>query len=245
MTTQPGDAIPVTVPAPHDLITSWPEQPQQLFLLFHGAGQKPSDMLDMAQRLSRQFPQGVVACVAAPHAYDEGEGFQWYSHRGESDENRAERLLPARLELSATVRAWQRHTGLGPERTALLCFAQSATVALEAVAAEQDLAARLFAVAGRFDRLPEQMHQHTCIHWMHGKDDEVMPYQAAVEAGYRLRDLDADFSVDVFPETGHCVTEEMEQRIFHLLANHAPLRLWRQAMAEAGQPDTPPPSSLH
>ena len=51
--------------------------------------------------------------------------------------------------------------------------------------------------------------------------------------------------MDVFPETGHCVTEEMEQRIFHLLANHVPLRLWRQAMAEAGQPDTPPPSSLH
>ena len=45
----------------------------------------------------------------------------------------------------------------------------------------------------------------------------------------------------MFPATGHGVTEDMEQRIFHLLANHVPLRLWRQAMAEAGEPQPPKP----
>lgn len=243
MTTQPGDAIPVTVPAPHDVITAWPEDPQQLFLLFHGAGQKPLDMLSMAQQLVRQFPQGIVACVAAPHAFDEGEGFQWYSQRGENDDNRAGRLLPARLEMAATIRAWQRHSGLGPERSALLGFAQSATVALEAVVAEEDLAARLFAIAGRFVTLPQRVHLHTSIHWLHGKRDEVVPYQAAVEAGYHMRDLDSDFSVDVYADAGHAINEEMEQRVLHLLANHVPLRLWRQAMASAGEQEPPP--SVH
>ncbi len=238
-------SLPVTVPAPNDVVVAWPEDPQQLFLLLHDAGQKPGAMLPMAQQLAQEFPFGIVACVAAPHMHDEGEGFQWYSQRGERDDNRLQRLLPARIEFEATLQAWQQNSGLGADRTALVAFGQSATLALEAVVASEAIAARLFAIAGRFAVLPEAMHLQTSLHWLHGKADEHMPYHAAVEAGYRLRELDADFSVDVFPDTGHALTEEMRQRIVHLLRNHIPLRIWREALAQQDGGSPPPGSPIH
>ena len=43
--------LPVTVPAPNDVVVAWPEQPQQLVLLLHGAGQRPAAMREMAGSL--------------------------------------------------------------------------------------------------------------------------------------------------------------------------------------------------
>ena len=237
--------LPVTVPAPNDVVVAWPEQPQQLFLLLHGAGQRPAAMLDMAQQLADSFPDGLVACIAAPHQHDDGEGFQWYSERGENDDNRLERVLPARDELMRTLQAWQQTCGLGAERTALVAFGQSAMLALEAVVASEQVAARLYAVAGRFATLPEAMHLQTSLHWLHGRHDTRMPYQAATEAGYRLRALDCDFTVDVFPDTGHEFSAEMQERLLHLLRNHVPLRIWREAMQQSGQPAADDDCTIH
>ena len=228
--------LPVTVPAPNDVMVAWPEQPQQLFLLLHGAGQRPAAMREMAQQLADAFPDGLVACLAAPHQHDDGEGFQWYSERGENDENLLERVLPARDELMRTLQAWQQASGLGPERTALVAFGQSGMLALEAVVASEAVATRLFAVACRFATLPDAMHVQTTLHWLHGKADTQLPFQAATEAAYRLRALDADFSVDIYPETGHEFSAEMQQRVLHLLRNHVPLRIWREAMQQSGRP---------
>ena len=233
MTSNP---ILVTVPAPNDVVVAWPDTPQQLFLLLPDAGQNPHDILAMAQRLAGTFTQGAVAIVAPPHSCDEGgEGFQWFSQRGEDDSNRVQRLQAAQPEFLATVQAWQQRTGLPAERTALLAFGQSGMLALEAVAQSHQVAARVFAIGARYAQLPPAMHQHTTLHWLHGKEDEVVPYHAATEAGYHLRSLDADFTVDVFAETGRALTSEMQDRVLHLLQNHVPLRIWREAMTQAAQ----------
>lgn len=228
--------ILVTVPAPHDLIAAWPEQPQQLFLLFHGLGQKPAAMLPLARRLVRQFPLGVVASIAAPHAWEEGDGFQWYSPRGVTEDNRPQRIQPALQEFVATVQAWQHHSNLGPECTALVCYSQAAIVGLEAVAQRLPLCARLFAIAGRFARLPAALPDHTTLHWLHGEQDKVIARDAALAAADRLTAIGADFSLDLYPEAGHELTEAMELRVLHLLQNHVPQRLWREAMSSTNNP---------
>ena len=224
----------VTVPAPSDIVVAWPEAPQLLFLLFHAAGEQPASLLPLAQRLAAQFPQGVVACVAAPHAWDEGAGFQWYSLRGLTAGNLRERTQPALAEFAATVRAWQQQCGLGPERTAIVAHGQSAILGLEALAQLPPFCARLFAIGGHFVTLPAHLHDQTSLHWLHGRLDATVPYQAAIEAAAHLKALDADFSVDVFADTAAGLTDEMGDRIVHLLQNHVPQRMWREAMASAG-----------
>lgn len=238
------------VPAAHDVIVAWPEQPQQLFLLLHGLGQAPADMLPLAQRLARQFPQGLVACLAAPEAHEGGEGYQWYALQGVTEQNRIERITPALQQLVQRVQAWQQHAGTGAERTALVCYSQAAILGLEAVARHPHFCARLFAIGGRYAELPASVHAHTTLHWLHGKQDSTVPYHHAIDAAHHLKALDADFSVDVYADAGHAITQEMEDRVLHLLQNHVPQRLWREALAGAGMdeadmPRPPPPPVTH
>ena len=100
------DALPL--PATGDLIAAWPQEPQQLFLLLHGAGQLPADWLPLAQAIARLFPQGLVASLATPVALLRGI------------DNKPSDMPTAVEALHERVRCWQTHTGLGFDRTALI-----------------------------------------------------------------------------------------------------------------------------
>ncbi len=99
------DALPL--PATSDVVAAWPQGPQQLFLLLHGADQRPADWLPLAQAIAHHFPQGLVAALATPAALLHGsDGVPTH--------------MPAAVEaLHQRVRHWQTHASLGFERTAL------------------------------------------------------------------------------------------------------------------------------
>ncbi len=213
------------LPAPGDVVTAWPEQGQQLFLLLHDAGQTPADMLPLAHALAQQFAQGVVATLAVPSAMEQNAG----AHPA------------ATAALQQVVCAWQAHTGLGPERTALFCHGTTASTALAAVMRDVHLCARLFALGGDLHTLPASMHQHTTLHWVHAHGNQAA---SAIQAAEALKALDADITLDVLPESFTPASPALQQWMLFLLQNHVPLRLWREALAnaQAGSADPTPPA---
>ena len=218
--TQPTAFAASLLPAEGDLVVAWPQAPQQLFLLLHGAGQQPADWQPLAQRLAQQFPLGLVAALAVPLELrqDAGTGVAVTALRG-------------------LVRRWQTHTGLDFSRTALLAQGTVASVALQWVMQHADGCARLFAVGGRLPESAQAISEQTSLHWLHGQDDDGMPDERLREAAQQLQALDVDFTFDVL--TGSCATctPEIQQRVLHLLQNHVPKRLWREALASAGAVD--------
>ena len=178
-----------------------------LFLLFPGVNDNAAGMTALAQRLSAEYPQSAVLCVdATPQA------------------------LPAFV---AVVRQLQSRFSMGWERTALFGFAAGATMALDAVQLEPNLAGRVLAFSGCHSALPEHAPEDTTVHFFHGLNDRTVPYQPSVGAARRLMALGGDVTADVLPGIGHELHADLIAKAVGQLRTFLPKKVWRQAAAEA------------
>lgn len=206
---------------------------KQLFLLHHGVGATPQGLVPLGERLAAEFPDALVVSVQGPYASDLGQGFQWFSVVGITEENRPERVAAALPGFVNTVQAWQARSGVGPEATALVGFSQGAIMALESTQQEVHLAGRVVALSGRFAQLPRAPHAHTTLHMVHGKADGVMHYGYTVTAAEHLVSLGADVTADVIPFLAHEVTPEVADLVIERLLTHLPKRHWEAVQQAA------------
>ena len=209
--------------------------PQQLVLLFHGLGADEHDLGPVGERLAAEYPAALVVSLRAPEPCDYGFGYQWISPTALDDARRVERVSAALPAFVAGVRDWQRQSGLGPEATVLVGFSQGAMMVLEAVAqaADETLAGRVVALAGRFAQLPEAAPASTTLFLVHGKADAVVHYGFTVVAAQHLVDLGADVVADVIPFVGHEIDDEVLALVIERLKTHVPRRHWEAAIRGA------------
>jgi phospholipase/carboxylesterase len=209
---------------------------KQLFLLFHGYGAAPDDLVPLGQVLAKRFPQSAVVSVQAPQECPYSSGFQWYSMDGINEEERPARSAQALPAFEQAVQQWQQAFGVGYEATALVGFSQGAIMALESTQKAPMLAARVVALSGRFNSLPLLAPESCTLHLIHGKQDSVIPYAHTVRAAERLVELGADVTADVIPFVGHEINQEVVDLVIERLTTHVPKRYWEAAQSE----DTPP-----
>jgi phospholipase/carboxylesterase len=192
-----------------------------LFILLHGAGGQAADMAPLSSALREQYPQAALVGLNGPLV--QAAGFAWF-----------ENALPAALpDFNARIRAWARHFELPWDRVALAGFAQGATLALEAVQFEPQLAGRVLALAGTYIDLPQHAPKDVSLHLLHGIQDEVVPYPAVVAAARALVPLGADVTADILPGVGHQLHPLLIEKALAQLRTFLPGRLWREAMLAA------------
>ena len=224
-------------PDNHSLTIQQPEgAPAQLFLLFHSVGADAREMQPLGNLVAREFPQAMVVSVAAPNGNASGGGVQWFSAQGLTQHNRSARIAAAMPDFVRTILHWQRTTGVPPERTALVGFSQGAVMALAATRAEEVhqtglLAVRVIAFAGRFALPPTAAVPGLTLHFFHGKEDSVIPYQETITAAEALVGLGADLTADVIPHVGHEINAELMSLMVERLKGHVPRHVWEAAMA--------------
>lgn len=210
-------------------------RPEQLMLVLHGVGDSSAGMVPLAEALRRAFPQ---AAVLAPNGFEpfDGDplgllgGWQWFSLQGIDDTNRADRARAVLPRLAAFVRGAQQSTGVGPAATALVGFSQGAICALELAQAEDGLAGRVLAFAGRYATLPERALQHTTLHFFHGGDDDVIPAEHARAAMQRIAELHGDATIDIAQGVGHELPGALVNCATERLRTHIPHRTWAAAL---------------
>jgi phospholipase/carboxylesterase len=211
--------------------------PDLLFLLFHGVGARPYDMLPVMDRLAAEYPQAALLAIPSPDPFDAvpggGSGTQWFSVKGVDEQNRPGRVAEAMPRFVQAVREQQARFAIEWPRTALVGFSQGAIMALEAVQAEPRLAGRVLAFAGRHARLPTHVPVDTTVHLLHGLDDRVVPPGPAVAAARQLVGLGADVTADVLPGIGHELHPLLIERAVEQLRGFLPKRAWREALSEA------------
>jgi phospholipase/carboxylesterase len=186
---------------------------EQLLLLFHGVGASPEDLRSLGQALAHRFPDAWVVNVRSPEPSDFGTGWQWFSVRGVDEASRVVRVADAMPRFVQAVRHWQLEAGLDAAATTLIGFSQGAIMSLESTQQPEPLAARLIAIAGRFAQPPRSAPRATALNLIHGENDGIMPSVLSVDAAQRLRELEAQVTLDLFPGLGHGIDDRVLARI--------------------------------
>lgn len=233
MATTPAESIEW---AQNARILQSPASPRQLILMFHGVGSNADSMASAGHALATAFDQAMVVAVQGPFLTGNPGGHQWFSVAGITEDNRQARVDQAMGLFAACIRYWQDRAALDTQATALVGFSQGAIMALESTKLEQALASRVVAMGGRFANLPVNGAYAGSIHFLHGKEDGVIPYQNTVMAAHALRDLGVDMTAEVLPFVGHEIHPDFVTLMVGKLSNHLSHRVWQAAMV----PDQPP-----
>lgn len=204
--------------------------PTLLFIVLHGYGAGPADMLPLARQLHDRYPQSAVLVPAgfAPGPF--AGGFQWFSLEGISEANRPARVAAALPALRDYVRAQQARFGIVNPDTALAGFSQGAIMALELASAEDGLVGRVLAFAGRYATLPVTPPQLTSLHLFHGEADDVVAVAHSRRAFEHLAAQQGDATVDLASGVGHELHPVLVARALDRLQSLIPLRTWRRAL---------------
>lgn len=204
---------------------------KQLFILLHGVGARPSDLVPLANKLKVEFPAAAFLLPEGTHPFDgDSNGRQWFSIRGVTEENRVARVAEAMPRLLALIKQAQDRFNVLQSDTALIGFSQGAIMALEFSVVHDGGVGRVLSFSGRFARLPEKAPELTTLHLLHGENDPVIPVFHAEVAFARLMELNGDATLDLASSVGHEINAALADRAIHRLQTCIPLRSWKRAL---------------
>lgn len=213
---------------------------KQLFILLHGVGARPSDLVPLANKLRDAYPGAAFLLPEGTFPFDGGGPFdsggsrrQWFSISGVTEENRVARVAQAIPALHALVRHAQDRFKVLQSDTALVGFSQGAIMALEFSVAHDGNVGRVVAFSGRFAKLPEKAPELTTLHLLHGEDNRVIPVEHAHAAYEKLMELQGDATLDVASSLGHEIHAALVDRAIYRMQTCIPLRSWKQALNSA------------
>jgi phospholipase/carboxylesterase len=207
---------------------------QQLFILLHGVGSRPSNLVSLAHKIRDVFPNAAFLMPEGIASFDGGGiGRQWFSVKDITEENRVARVSSAMPMLHNLVHLSQDRFGVFQSDTALVGFSQGAIMALEYCVKHDGNVGRVLAFSGRFAVLPEKAPELTTLHLLHGKDDRVIPVEHAHTAYARLSDLGGDVTLDIASAVGHEIHDSLADRALYRLQTCVPIRSWKLALKNA------------
>jgi phospholipase/carboxylesterase len=183
--------------------------PQQLFLLFHGVGSNAQDLVPVGQQFAAKFPDAMVVSLEGLQASDFGQGRQWFSVAGITEESRPARVAAAMPAFQALIEQLQKVSGVSAAKTTLIGFSQGSIMALESTQREPTLAGHVIAFSGRFASAPTIVPKGTSIHLIHGDADQVIPVEQSRIAARQLQTLEANVTLDIEPAMGHGINARM------------------------------------
>lgn len=182
---------------------------KQLILFFHGVGSNAQDLVPVAQQFAKALPNAMVVSVDAPQHSDFGEGRQWFSVAGVTEDSRPARVEAAMPVFQSTVQKWQALAGVTADQTILIGFSQGAIMALESTQRPVVLAGQVISFAGRFATPPKIPPAHTTINLIHGEADPVIAASYSTAAANQLLTLGAKVTVDIVSGMGHGIDDQM------------------------------------
>ncbi len=183
---------------------------EQLVVLLHDDAGRGADMLPLAGALRDAFPQAVLLAPDLPPA--------------------AAALADELAALAAWLRGQQQRLAVPAPATALGGLGRGATLALEAVLADDGIAGRVLAFGGRIVSAPAAAPRLTTLHLLHGDADPVVPADCARQALQWCGAMRGDATLDVAAGVGHALHPALIDCALHRLRSHIPLRTWQEAL---------------
>ncbi len=183
--------------------------PRHLAVLLHGVGDRADAFAPVARALAPAAPSADLVVLDGFHPWDGGgDGRQWFSLQGITDENRPARVAAAAAEVGPFLDAELARRGLAPERLVLVGFSQGAILASWLAIHRSPRPAALVALSGRVARDPGAPSGPPFPALIaHGERDGVVPFAELAPAARALEAAGAKVDRRVYPTAGHEITE--------------------------------------
>lgn len=210
--------------------------PAQLIVLFHGWAGDVQAMRPLADALRAAFPRAAILVPQAALKADAPRpGWQWYSIQDLATDAAlwGRRVRAAAAFLGPWVRAQQLRLGATPQSTLLGGFSQGGIVSLAMAQAEDGICGRVLSFGGCFVDPPAAAPRHSTLHFLHGRDDKIIPAQRTEQAMAWMQQLGGDATADIAEGIGHVLHPLLIERALHRLSSHIPARTWREALGAA------------
>lgn len=182
---------------------------QKLILLFHGVGSNAQDLVPVGQQFAAKYPAALVLSLEGLQPSDFGQGRQWFSVAGVTEENRPARVAAVMQDFRSLIEQLQKASGISAANTILIGFSQGSIMALESTQTQPALAAHVIAFSGRFASVPTQAVNATSVHLIHGDADQVMHVESSRSAAKQLQALGVSVTLDIEPGMGHGINARM------------------------------------
>lgn len=192
---------------------------RKLILLFHGVGSNAQDLVPVGQQFAAKYPDALVVSLEGLQASDFGQGRQWFSVMGVTEENRPRRVAAVMQDFRSLIEQLQNTSGVLAANTTLIGFSQGSIMALESTQTQPALAAHVIAFSGRFASVPTLAVNGTSVHLIHGDADQVMPVESSRSAAKQLQALGVSVALDIEPGMGHGINERIVSTALSRLSN--------------------------
>ncbi len=192
---------------------------QRLMVVLHGVGSSADNTLPLAQALSSMAPDAEVLVPDGLFPFTGGaEGREWYRLQDINEANRAARVEPSGVALSAWLdeQLAQRH--LDGSRLIVVGFSQGAGLA-QWLAVRRKPAPTAIALSGRFAIAGEvKAAPGARVLIVHGTADSVVPVDNAQRSVDGLTARGATVELELIPDLGHSIDARMLERVRRFLA---------------------------
>jgi phospholipase/carboxylesterase len=186
-------------------------------LLFHGVGSSAGALQSLGASIARTLPEAAIVSVQAPTPGDLGGGWQWFSVKGVTEDNRPGRIAAVLPVFVDTVRQWQTRMGVDAGATSLAGFSQGAIMSLAASQLQPPIAGQVISIAGRLVPAPTHGAPGVRIHFLHGDADTVVAPERAQTGFEQLQALGARVTLDRYPGLGHGVDIRVVRQVIGYL----------------------------
>lgn len=163
---------------------------RRLVILLHGVGSSGADLMPLAEAWRQALPGTAFAAPDAPQPFDMGNGHQWFSIAGVTEENRPVRVAAALPSLVELVEAERLRAGVAPADVALVGFSQGSIMALHFAMTAPERCGAVLAFAGRIAApvpTPDGAARRPPILMVGGAADSIMPPAVVQAAAAHLR----------------------------------------------------------
>lgn len=191
---------------------------QRLLVVLHGVGSNADNMFETAQHFARMRPDAEVLIPDALFPWSGGRsGREWYSLQNITDGERAGRVEPSAIALSAWLDEELAARQLDGSKLIIVGFSQGAGLA-EWLAVRRKPAPVSVALSGRFFEATGVKAEGARVLVVHGTEDRVVPLSYGEAAVTQLQARGANVEFEVFPGLGHTIDQRVLTRVQQFLA---------------------------
>ena len=195
-------------------LTRQPEDggaPDRAVVFIHGWGADGADLMDLSQVMAASFPKAIFYAPDGPEPCSANPmGRQWFALDGDqqSIDNGPDQAMPALKALIADI---ADSTGLPMEKIFLFGFSQGGMMALHTGMRLDSTLGGVMSFSGALlapDRLANQITARPPVLLVHGRDDQVVPFQALAIAEAVLGSQDVSVASMARDGVGHGIDPE-------------------------------------
>lgn len=185
---------------------------QQLVVLLHGLGADGNDLLGLADHWARELPNAHFAAPNGPEACDMAPvGRQWFSLQTHDPASMLAGAKKAAPIVNAYLDAKLAELKLGPRALALVGFSQGTMTSLYVAYRRPGGVGAVLGYSGMLiggDRLKDEAVARVPTFLVHGDEDELVPYEATLEAAQTLGGAEIPTQWHISQGIGHGIAPD-------------------------------------